>query len=121
MTGEDEREAEAGKWEMCISGRRAGGRKLLRRSSPRECCMEDKAKGHIPHRRKQPTMAVLRTGGERDTDGQKEGCRYLRDISKKESSIKQCSFSEIFLERTLEFQTSAERRSSNSEQSRRGK
>lgn len=47
----------------------------------------------------------------------KGGCRYLRDINKEESSIKQCSFSEIFLERTLELQTSAER-SSNSEQSR---
>ena len=36
---------------MRVPGRRAGGRRLQTRSSLRQGCMEDKAQGHIPHRR----------------------------------------------------------------------
>lgn len=86
MAGGDEKESEARKWEMRIP-RRAGGRKLWSRSYPRQCCTEEKAQGHIPHRREQPTMAVPRTGGERDIDGQRGGYRYPRDMIKEESII----------------------------------
>lgn len=122
MAGEDEREPEAGKGEMPIPRRRAGGRKLQRRSSPRQCCLEDKAQGaYSTQERTAPCGCPEDKRGKgyrcRYPRDMKGGCRYLRDINKEESSIKQCSFSEISLERTLELQTPAER-SSNSEQSR---
>lgn len=68
MAGEDEREPEAGKGEMPIPGRRACGRKLQRRSSPRQCCLEDKAQGAYSTQERTAPVPVLRTEGERDTD-----------------------------------------------------
>lgn len=67
MAGEDRGEPEATMWETCISRRRAGGRKLQRRSSPRQGCMEDKAQGHIPEHRTCPLWKGTQMGREGDT------------------------------------------------------
>lgn len=89
----------------------AGGRYVyleegLVEGSCREGAAQGSAAWRINHRamyhigENMPTVAILRTGGERDTDGQRGGCRYPRDMIKEQCSMKSYSFSEIFWERT---------------------
>lgn len=72
---------------MRVPGRRAGGRRLQTRSSP-SAAWRIKHRGISHKGENMPIMVVLSTGGERDTDGQRGGYRYPRDMIKEESSIK---------------------------------
>lgn len=62
---------------MRVPGRRAGGRRLQTRSSP-SAAWRIKHRGIFHKGENMPIMAVLRTGGERDTDGQRGGIQVSK-------------------------------------------
>lgn len=57
--------------------KRAGGRRLQTRSSP-SAAWRIKHRGISHKGENMPIMAVLRTGGERDTDGQRGGIQVSK-------------------------------------------